>query len=149
MINIFFQKKVPVSKIYPKMWLGVLCFLIGVFLILVYFNVIHSSEKISDYDRLIILFISISFAVLGIYIISYNINKKIINSIFSKITMVIFSLSMLIAFHILAYIEYLRISSFYDIFVNNRWVLFLILPIFDLIFIYAIIYFIVKKLKKK
>lgn len=149
MVNISFQKEVPMSKTPPKMWLGMLGLLVGIFLILVYFNIIPSQEKISDYDRLIILFISISFAVVGIYIISYNINKKIINSIFSKITFFMFSLSMLIAFHIAAYIEYLRINSFYDIFLNNRWVLFLILAIFDLIFIYVIVYSLIKILKKK
>lgn len=150
MVNISFgESSVKVSKTPPKMWLGVLCLLVGIFSILVYFNVIPSEEESFDYGRLLVFFVSISFAVMGIYIISYNLNKKIVHSVFSKIFFIIFSLSMLMALHIVAYVEYLKISSFYDIFINNRWFLFILIIIFDLIFIYAIVYSLIKILKNK
>lgn len=148
MVNISFQREPRISKNPPKMWLGILCLLVGIFLTLVYFNIIPSQEASFDYGRLPVLFISLAFVIAGGYSILYNLNKKIAKSPFSKVVFITFSMFLLIPFHIIIYQNYLRAGSFHE-FIFGNFGITLIVTLFDLIFIYALIYFSYKKLKEK
>ena len=84
----------------PPAWLGLLCLGVGIFLFLVYFNVIASSEASFNYGRTPILFVAILFFSTGVYVVLYN--KKIIKSdgVWPKIFGPIFYLSLLAIFQI-------------------------------------------------
>lgn len=158
MVNI----KIPIGRTYEehkiiknpsKTWLcilGIICVIVGVFYILVYFNIIPSQDTSFSYlDRLPVLFVSIAFADIGIYMVWLIVNPKISKSTIPRVFMVIFSLSLLTAFHIVAYDIYKNTPSVFNELLSGYWLMLLLIAIFDLIFIYAVIYFFYKKLKEK
>lgn len=149
MARLSFRRGIPQSNEPPKTWLGILSLMVGIFLLLVYFNIIFSQENQFNYGRIPIFFVGIAFSLVGVYIIWYNKNPKIVETYIAKIFGLIFYLSILAPFHIVLYEDYLNQNIPLFNFILKEVVAVFTIGVFDLILIFIILHFIYKRFKSK
>ena len=146
------RKEIKYEKLSPvKKWALTICLLTaGLLFLFIYSGVIKMSESSTQYGNLPILFISIMFLFVGMYLSACNLGFKLKkNSLSAKVCLFIFLTLLLVPFHIVLYKEYIE-YSLYNLIAKN-WLSFIVIPLFDIVALVLLgsIFYDIKKLRQK